>query len=134
MAEKSMTNAKTPNQMAKTARKASGSTRKDRKAALKSVARNVAKTRIGAGLTARADKVAAKDPDYGWMGPTANQAKANRMREVTYNASNATEASKAKAASLGVKPKKIQKTAARAGKAVVKRVNKAAKVQGTKKK
>jgi hypothetical protein len=131
MAEKSMTNAKTPNQVAKTARKASGSTRKDRKAAVKSVARSTAKLRIGHMLSKKADKAAANDPDQGWFGETANQKKATGMGKASLNAFKAMEASKAKAASLGVKPKKIAKTAERASKAVSKRVAQAQKVQGT---
>jgi len=130
MAEKSITNAKTPNQIAKTARKVSGSTRKDRKAALKSVARNAAKTRIGAVLTKKADKAAA---DF-WTGTPNSQKKAANMRTATYNASKATDSSASKAYNLGVKPKKIAKTISRAEYAVAKRQAKAQKVQGTKKK
>jgi hypothetical protein len=121
MAEKSITNAKTPRQVAKTARKVSGSTRKDRKAALKSVARTAAKTKIGEMLT---DKATKNKMNESWTGENP---KADGMKKATTNAIKANYAATDKARTLGVKPKKIAKVGARAEKAVAKRVSKAAK-------
>lgn len=135
MAEKSMTNAKTPRQVAKANRKASGSTRKDRKAALKSVARTTAKTQIGLRLTKAAGKNTGKEDWHGDMNKAAATMKANKrfegMASATGNAAKAATASASKAVSLGVSPKKIAKTMSRASYAVAKRVAKAEKVQGT---
>jgi hypothetical protein len=131
MAEKSITNAKKPNQVAKTARKLSGSTRKDRKSALKLVAQSTAR---GVLKSAIAQKERAK------AGPTEtsphrfDRTDADKAAMKTEKAALRQWGSQGetvkKAASLGVKPKKIAKTAYRAKKAVNKRMDKAAKVQG----
>lgn len=114
---KSVTNAKTPNQVAKANRKASGSTRAERKAAVKSVARSAAKNSIG-------QAIAAKD----------GKGFASGAGQASYRASQANVAAQAKADKLGVKPSKINKAAIRATKAVSKRFSQAAKAQGVKKK
>ena len=118
-----LTNVKKPNQVAKANRKASGSTRVERKAALKSLARNAAKTKIGTNLSAKADEKKANSFAGDWFtGDSADKA-----RTAAYKAAEATGASRLKAAKLGVKPKKIAKVESRAVKAVGKRMNKAAK-------
>lgn len=121
MAEKSITNAKTPRQVVKTTRKVSGSTRKDRKAAVKSVARTAAKVAIGEKLT---DKATKNKMNEDWTG---DNSKARGLKNATTNAIQANYAATDKAAKLGVKPKKIAKAVTRAEKAVSKRVAKAAK-------
>lgn len=123
-----MTNAKTPNQMAKTARKASGSTRKDRKAALKSVARTTAKKVLSGKAS---DKTTNELNTGGWMAATDQKLiKRSAGLELINNRDRKSSAdAKKKAANLGVKPKKIERVAKRATKAVSARLNKAEYVQ-----
>ena len=129
MAEKSITNAKTPRQVAKTARKVSGSTRKDRKAAVKSVTRSAAKVVVGEKLKQRAESDPRNQSVDFWDGSKVNQ-KADRLGSATAKAIGSSWSAQDKASRLGVKPKKIAKAAARGEKAVNKRIAKAAKVQG----
>jgi hypothetical protein len=130
MAEKSMTNVKKPNQVAKTARKLSGSTRKDRKSALKLVAQSTAR---GVLKSASAQKLRAKEgpSDPSWaFDHTDGEKAAQKAEKAALRQWGSQGETVKKAASLGVKPKKIAKTAYRAKKAVNKRMDKAAKVQG----
>jgi hypothetical protein len=128
MAEKSMTNAKTPNQVARTARKASGSTRKDRKAAVKSVARTAAKQTLSGKAS---DRIATKLNTGGWLAATDTKLVKSSadIDKINTRDRKASVAAKAKAASIGVKPKKIERAAKRATKAVSARLNKAEYVQ-----
>ena len=115
--KKSITNAKKPNQVAKANRKASGSTRTERKAAVKSVARGAARNTLGHELAAK------KGAGF-----------ASAAGQSSYRAARAAVGAMDKAAAIGVKPKKIDKAYNKGQKAVYKRIAKAAKVQGTNKK